>query len=333
LAKAASAAALDKVASAVVDLAASEEAESFKMSKLKGTNLTRFLSGNALASGLLSLTRVVGPAASADPLTKFVPFMSKFYWIAMLLLFAGGCSSLHFAKPRRQVDAQHNASISQPKPPLADPGDQQLAIAWETAKLAEQRGMDQQAIEAYRKVRQYDPSRPGVAHALAVLYDRSGMTDAARREYRQSLEEDPNSADLHCDHGYFLYSIGETAKAESSLNEALELEPGHRQATINLALVAGSQGRYDQAMTLFTEAIGPAAALHNVGMLRLRAGETEAARRMLAEARRKDPSIARATPVLRWLEKTGGTGLRLAAGNEESSHRGHAGDDSANAVR
>ena len=47
-----------------------------KGSDPNGTNLSQPLSGNALASGLVWWIGADRPAASADPLTKFVPFGS-----------------------------------------------------------------------------------------------------------------------------------------------------------------------------------------------------------------------------------------------------------------
>jgi len=204
---------------------------------------------------------------------------------------------------------------------LQDPAGQQLAISRETAKLAEERGLDSEAIQAYLDVRKLDPSATGVAHALAVLYDRSGMTDAAAREYDKALQESPQKADLHCDYGYFLYSTGRDAEAEVSLQKSLRLSPDHRQATINLALVVGHQGRYDEALQLFTKAIGPAAALHNVGLLKLQAGETIAAKQMLAEASRRDPSIRQSPKLRQWVETPGtdvGGFTEVVAGHEDS---------------
>lgn len=243
--------------------------------------------------------------------------MIKPHTILLILFCVTGCSGLPSA-PR----SLSSIIRSQPKPTpgiqagLTDPSNQELAIAWETARLAEQRGMDPEAIEAYLEVRNHDPAKPGVAHSLAVLYDRSGMTDAATREYQTALQENPASADLHCDFGYFLYSTGETERAEASLREALRLQPEHPQATINLGLVIGSQGRYDEAQGLFTQAIGPAAAMHNVGMLRLRAGEVDAAKSMLAEAKRRDPSISVGGPVL---ERLSGEALHRQVGHEVSA--------------
>lgn len=223
----------------------------------------------------------------------------------LMLVCLTGCAGLpSFDRSPASNERSESKSNPRTQPSLTDPGNQELAIAWETARLAEQRGMDPEAIDAYLQVRKHAPNKPGVAHALAVLYDRSGMTDAASREYQAALQESPSDANLHCDYGYFLYSTGESERAEASLREALRLQPDHQQATINLALVIGSQGGYDEAHALFTKAIGPAAALHNVGMLRLRAGDTETAKTMLAEAKRRDPSISQGESVLSWLSSS-----------------------------
>jgi len=174
----------------------------------------------------------------------------------------------------------------------------ELAIAMETADLARKRGMDEEAIAQYLVARQIDPQVKGIAHPLAVLYDRAGKMDAAQREYQAAITELGNSADLLCDYGYFLYSRGKHDEAESNLRSALKKDPQHHQAKVNLGLVVGSRGNYDEAQRLFTEAIGPAAAAHNVGMLKLRAGDSTSAVEHLRVASSQDPSLSQSREVL-----------------------------------
>jgi len=237
------------------------------------------------------------------------------------LIGLAGCSSLssvtHFPRVPRPVASSKPSALAR----LEDPKGKQLAISWETAKLAEQRGMDSEAIAAYLEVRKINPSAVGVSHGLAVLYDRSGMTDAASREYRAALLERPQDPDVHCDYGYFLYSNGHSAEAEVALKQSLQFAPEHHQATINLALVVGNQRRYDESLQLFTRAIGPAAALHNVGMLKLRAGETASARQMLAEASRRDPSISEEPRVLETLNAQDQANARTATSHADATAR------------
>lgn len=181
----------------------------------------------------------------------------------------------------------------------------ELAIAMETADLARKRGMDDEAITQYLLARSLDPNVKGVAHPLAVLYDRAGRMDAADREYRIAIADQGDNADLLSDYGYFLYSRGRHEEAESTLRTALKKHPAHHQATINLALVVGARGNYDEAQKLFTEAIGPAAALHNIGMLKLRAGDQVGAMENLREATNQDPSLTEARIVLAKLSGNG----------------------------
>ncbi|MEM8669842.1 MAG: tetratricopeptide repeat protein [Planctomycetota bacterium] len=183
-------------------------------------------------------------------------------------------------------------------PKLSDPTNRSLEIALETARLAERRSMDAEAIAAFEEVRSLDPNYPGVAHALAVLYDRSAMTDAAQREYTAALAEDPTNSNVLCDYGYFLYSTGRLDEAEATLRRVLTEHSNHRQSIVNLAVVLATKHEYDEARVLFEQAIGPAAAMHNIGMFKIRQGEVIEGETMIANAFEKDPSIRQAQAVL-----------------------------------
>ncbi|XZE51443.1 tetratricopeptide repeat protein [Planctomycetaceae bacterium SH139] len=217
---------------------------------------------------------------------------------ALLLLLAAspGCSLLSKSSEANR-EAESRGKL-QTTAEAAQGSTLDARIAFETAMLAQQRGMDVEAIEAFEKARKLDPKMPNISHPLAVLYDRAGMVDAAEREYRLALSEVDNEAAVHCDYGYFLYSTGRLELAESELRKALELAPEDKQSRVNLGLVLGSQGKYQEAEKLFTAAIGPAAAQHNLGMLKLRRGENQAARQHLAEAVRRDPSLQQSQVIL-----------------------------------
>lgn len=214
---------------------------------------------------------------------------------------ASGCASLTSkwdVLPERASNPEPQASALLDHRALADPSDQAFEIALETAKLAEQRGMDAEAITAYQKVRHLNPDHPGVSHALAVLYDRSAMTDAAEREYNASLGESPKDVNVLCDYGYFLYSTGKLDDSERILRSGLSINQKHRQTTINLAVVLATKRRYDEAQRLFENAIGPAAALHNIGIFKLRHGNAAEGETMIAAALEKDPSLRESKAVL-----------------------------------
>lgn len=223
--------------------------------------------------------------------------------LLVTLLSGSGCSLFRPLKPKNADGATTNASVhplgTAPGRSVAEASQKlELAIAMETADLARKRGMDEEAIMQYLVARGIDPKVRGVAHPLAVLYDRAGKMDAAEREYRAATAELGDNADLLSDYGYFLYSRGKHDEAETTLRSALKKQPKHHQATVNLALVVGARGNYDESQKLFTDAIGPAAALHNVGMLKLRAGDQVAAIADLQNASSQDPSLTGAREVI-----------------------------------
>lgn len=232
-----------------------------------------------------------------------------FLWL--LCLASGGCTQ--WRMPSSVANLGLNASPPSPSKPTpsvaaspiqgdsADPEASrklELAIRLETAALARKRGMDDEAIDQYLAARKLDPQVRGVAHPLAVLFDRAGRSDAAEKEYRAALAELPNDADVWCDYGYFLHSRQRYEEAETALRTALKKRPNHSQASINLALVVGTRGNFDESRQLFEQAIGPAGALHNVGMLKLQAGDRAGGVADLRAAAALDPSLEQTREVL-----------------------------------
>jgi len=235
--------------------------------------------------------------------------------LVMLLLFSGGCGQLRLPKsvptigrktPTESRSANASPAFAESQTPNPEASRKlELAIRLETAELARKRGMDREAVEQYLAARKLDPQLRGVAHPLAVLFDRAGQGDAAEREYRTALVERPGDADVLCDYGYFLHGRRRFEAAETTLRSALNRQPDHQQATVNLALVVGTQGNYEESRRLFERAIGPAAALHNVGMLKLQAGDREAGLADLRTAAGLDPSLTETREVMASLATRG----------------------------
>jgi len=165
---------------------------------------------------------------------------------------------------------------------------------------AEQR--DDEAILKLQRAQKLAPDLKGVAHALAVLYDRQGEWTDASREYRRALKESPRSADLLNDYAYFLYGQGDYSKSEESLRRALAEQPSHQKARLNLGLVLGAQGRTEEAFAEFETAVGSAAAHHNLGVILARDGQQEEAIAHLREAITLDPELSQTPLFLARLE-------------------------------
>ena len=127
----------------------------------------------------------------------------------------------------------------------------------------------------------YDPGLTQVCRRLAVLYDRQCDYARALPEYEQALKLSPKDADLLNDLGYCHYGRGDWAEAEKCLRRAVALRPDHRRAWVNLGLVLGRQGRWDEAIIEFRRSLpGP-----------LWSASCEDADRLFAELRRAGRSV------------------------------------------
>ena len=200
-------------------------------------------------------------------------------------LHSSGCAMLHTAASAVTTDAS-NAST----PQSIDTRTQAEACRRTAIELAAHE-KDDHAIAQLERSRELDPQIKGVAHLLAVLYDRQGRMDAADREYQQALKESKHDADVHNDYGYFLYCRGDLARAEQMLQLALRQNKDHAKAQLNLGLILASQGRMDESYRMFEKAVGPAAAHHNLGLLLIRNGQREEGFKHLQQAAQADPSL------------------------------------------
>jgi len=201
-------------------------------------------------------------------------------------------------------------------------------------KLVEN-GRESLAVAQYEKARTLRPDYPGLAHKLAVLYDRLAQDQKAAAEYRRALDQQPHDPALLNDFGYFHYQRGRYAEAEKYFRQALEIcerggkhwslsrkavpEPAHEnlrdRVCVNLGLALAQQQRYQEALATFTKVLTPAQAHYNLAVVMLQqaghlpperhADQTrlqQQARSHLQQALRLDGSLRQARALLNELE-------------------------------
>jgi tetratricopeptide (TPR) repeat protein len=171
-----------------------------------------------------------------------------------------------------------------------------------TADELASHGHRREAIQLYERARHFN-ARLNVAHKLAVLYDQEGSDTLALAEYNKALKRDPTNADLQNDLGYFYYQRHDLAQAEHWLMKALERNAEHPQALVNLGMVRGYQGRYQESFEAFEKVVGPIAAQSNIGMILAKQGRHQEAIPCLRQALARDPRITQAKAVLAYLER------------------------------
>ncbi len=146
-----------------------------------------------------------------------------------------------------------------------------------------QRGQKQAAAEKLARALEQDPNSALVQHANALLMDVLGETEAAERHFRRALELNPKDSELRNNYGAFLcrqqrteegvemlqqalanplyatpefawtnlglchLQAGRLKEAEEALRQAVQINPRHAQAWLQLAEVQLQLGQPAQA--------------------------------------------------------------------------------------
>ena len=230
-------------------------------------------------------------------------------WILLLgivLVSASGCASW---SPQSFWPAGSSWAVKPSQPELPPLGPAALSpaesaqLCWKTAEEMERAGNDLQAAALYEQARTLDPQAYACADRLARLYDRLNADEAAQREYRLAVDRSPDDADLLNDVGVFHLRREHWADAEAWFRRALDAQPGHDRAAVNLAVCLGMQGHLGDSYEAFVQSVGPAAAYCNLGVLLARQGRTGEAREHLQHALSLDRSLQPAHQLLAQLDR------------------------------
>jgi Flp pilus assembly protein TadD len=182
---------------------------------------------------------------------------------------------------------------------LQQAADLQFAIA----RSLEQQGKPQQAVDAYRKVIDHDPGRSDALLRLAILHDQLGFPRDAAEFYHRALQADPGNPEIFADYGYSQYLHGNWFEAETNLRQALAIQPNHRRAFNNLALVLARTGRTEEALAAFRRGGCSMAEAHaNVAFARVLEQDWDSAHRHYQLSCQADPASPLAKRTLKELE-------------------------------
>jgi tetratricopeptide (TPR) repeat protein len=103
----------------------------------------------------------------------------------------------------------------------------------------------------------------------------------ARDAYRRALELDPHHADAHVNLGWLLHEAGRVADAAAHNRLALDADPGHTTAAFDLGIALEDLGRYGEAVSAYQQAIRAnptmADAYYNLAQLYQKLGKRAAA--------------------------------------------------------
>ena len=116
---------------------------------------------------------------------------------------------------------------------------------------------DEQAILAFTKVLQLDPTYPAAHLRLGELYHRRRETGPARKHLRAELVLRPQDPQVLLDLSNLLVDTGQTRAAVACLKRLVHLDPQNADAWQNLAVAQFMVGRYDDGIATCHEALAP----------------------------------------------------------------------------
>lgn len=166
------------------------------------------------------------------------------------------------------------------------------------ARILERRKDFVGAAKLYREVLAEEPRSRDCHHRLGVMSAVQGKFDEAHALYRTALECGDPTADLWSDIGYCHYMQHQMPEAEGALRQALALQPQHRTALNNLAMVVGEQGNLEEAYRLFRQGNSEAEAECNFAYLCAECGDLPQAQQHFSRALSLDPTIKPAAEAL-----------------------------------
>jgi len=145
-----------------------------------------------------------------------------------------------------------------------------------------------------------DKERQGAeAHYdLGINAQASGDVRGALKEFEESLKLDPDFADAHNAIALLLHlSFDRKDEAEKHYKQALEIRPNFSEAKVNLGNLYLDQGRLDEAITLYEQALNdmlyatPYIAETNLGWAYFKKGNSAQAIEHLRAAVTQNPSF------------------------------------------
>jgi Flp pilus assembly protein TadD len=201
----------------------------------------------------------------------------------------------------------------------------QLALA----QFQEQRGFTVEARKSYEQVLAADGRATEAIVGLARLDQVAGRTADAEAGFQKAIQMDPQS-------GYALDALGQFYAEQKRWNEALPLlqraqaaAPSDKTIRFHHAITLARVGKIDQAVPILIEAVGPAAAHYNIGLILHERGDLAGSEEQFLAAIVENPRLEQAQYWLNQVHREQeqvqhASASELNGGISESGRRGAA---------
>ena len=168
------------------------------------------------------------------------------------------------------------------------------------ARVHEQSGSYDRAIEQYDKALAIEPENGPALIGYAHVLDRQGQKVKATEYYLRAFKAYPQDASVANDLGLCYARQGKFDRSIEYLEKAVELQPDRELYRNNIATVLVEVGRVDEAVSQVAAVYGEPIAHYNVGVLLKQRGRRQDAVEQFAAAVKQDPSLTQARD---WLDQ------------------------------
>lgn len=170
------------------------------------------------------------------------------------------------------------------------------------AQFQEQRGYRDEARKSYQDVLAADAKSVDAVIGLARLDQLAGRTADAEAGFQKAIHMDPRSGRALDALGQFYADQKRWNEAVPLLQRALEAAPEDKSVRFHYAIALGKSGQIDQAAPHLVDAVGPAAAHYNIGLILRERGDLAASKEQFVAAVLENPRLEQAQY---WLNEVG----------------------------
>jgi Flp pilus assembly protein TadD len=179
-------------------------------------------------------------------------------WLLRLIICLGGCESASQERLRDYNQdgiylfqrGDYAAARESFQAALALKSDDP-ALLYNLGECYDRLGDPVKAERTYRQCLLEAPNHADCRHALASMLVRVGRRDDATRLVEDWLAREPRLAAAYAEDGWLWHQAGDLPRAQTRLQQALELDPHEPRALVELALVYEAMQRPDRAVALY----------------------------------------------------------------------------------
>jgi Flp pilus assembly protein TadD len=189
---------------------------------------------------------------------------------AAAIVLGSGCQEPNGTGPKRSTQQEKSSSPkggNSADPVLVETPEIESSTYLAAARLHESQGRLREAVQQYEFAVQEDPTNVQLLARVGAIYDRLGNGAMAEKTYLEALRQAPSDARLHNNLAFSYILRSKWKDAEIELTRAIELAPDFARARVNLGMVLGHNGQFDDAFKQFEAALPPADAWYNLGLM------------------------------------------------------------------